>query len=50
MKEYVDEKFWRMFSGFITLLAFSVIVLIAIKVHTNKEVEAVPSAASVASQ
>lgn len=38
MKEYVDEKFWRMFSGFITLIAISLVLLIVIKVYKNKEV------------
>lgn len=38
MKEYIDEKFWRMFSGFITLIAVSLVLLIVIKVYKNKEV------------
>ena len=38
MKEYVDEKFWRMFSGFITLIAVSLILLIVIKVYKTKEI------------
>lgn len=38
MKEYVDEKFWRMFSGFITLIAVSLVLLIIIKAYKNKEV------------
>lgn len=38
MKDYVDEKFWRMFSGFITLIAISLVLLIVIKVYKDKEV------------
>jgi len=47
MKEYVDLKFWKMFSGFVTLIALSVIVLVAIKIHQNKQVEASSDAVSV---
>jgi hypothetical protein len=47
MKEYVDEKFWRMFSGFITLIAISLVILIMIKVYKSKEVSAVNTQASV---
>lgn len=47
MKEYVDEKFWRMFSGFITLIAISLVLLIAIKVYKNKEATAVNTQAAV---
>jgi uncharacterized protein YpmS len=47
MKEYVDLKFWKMFSGFITLIALSIIILVAIKIHQNKQVEASSNAASV---
>lgn len=49
MKEYVDLKFWKMFSGFVTLIAVSVIVLVAIKIYQNKQVEASSSTASVVS-
>lgn len=47
MKEYVDLKFWKMFSGFVTLIALSIIILLAIKIHQNKQVEASSGAASV---
>ncbi|MCX6703283.1 MAG: hypothetical protein NTV02_01150 [Candidatus Zambryskibacteria bacterium] len=47
MKEYVDEKFWRMFSGFVTLLVVSVIFLIAIKIHKNSKSVPVETTASV---
>lgn len=49
MKEYVDIKFWKMFSGFVTLIALSVIILVAIKIHQNTQVEASSGAASVVS-
>lgn len=39
MKEYIDLKFWKMFSGFITLLALGVILLIALKIHENRQAE-----------
>ncbi len=51
MKEYVDEKFWRMLSGFVTLLALSIIILIAIKVYTDEQVKvSLPSTANVSGQ
>jgi hypothetical protein len=46
MKEYVDLKFWKMFSGFVTLIALSVVILIAIKIHQNEQIEAVNAAVS----
>jgi len=51
MKQYVDEKFWRMLSGFVTLLALSVIILIVIKVQSNQQVEtSLQSATNIAGQ
>jgi hypothetical protein len=47
MKEYVDEKFWKMFSGFVTLIAISLAILIVIKVYKSKEASAVNTQASV---
>ena len=47
MREYIDEKFWKMFSGFVTLIALSIIILVAIKIHQNIQVEASASTASV---
>ena len=47
MKEYIDLKFWKMFSGFVTLIALSVIILIAIKIHQNKQLEASAMGATV---
>ncbi|MHB1316563.1 MAG: hypothetical protein ACYCZW_01765 [Minisyncoccota bacterium] len=41
MKEYVDEKFWRMFSGFITLIAVSLVILIMVRVYKDKDVSVV---------
>lgn len=47
MKEYVDVKFWKMFSGFITLLAVSMVFLLAIKVYQDRQVSADTNSASV---
>jgi len=47
MKEYVDMKFWKMFSGFVTLLAVSIVFLIAIKVYEDRQISVVDSSASV---
>lgn len=47
MKEYVDMKFWKMFSGFVTLLAVSIVFLIAIKIYEDRQIPVVDSSASV---
>jgi hypothetical protein len=35
MKNYVDEKFWRMFSVFVIFLACSMVLLIVIKNYSH---------------
>lgn len=41
MKEYVDEKFWKMLSGFVTLIIVSVIFLVVIKIYKNSEASSI---------
>lgn len=40
MKEYVDQKFWKMFSGFATIIVASITLLFVIGMYKNKEVSA----------
>ena len=36
MKKLFDDTFWRMFSGFVIILAISILSLILVKENANK--------------
>lgn len=43
MKDYADKTFWKMFSGFITLIVLSMIIILLFKVKEFNKNEIDPN-------
>lgn len=43
---YFDKKFWKMFSGFVTIIAVSAIIIFTTRIYQEKQLEKQAATAS----